>query len=67
MRKHIGQCLPLFFTLVITSTTSYANDTMRCGSHLVSLGDTKQDVYKKCGEPEYIEVVSSAIERRQEE
>jgi Protein of unknown function (DUF2845) len=39
----------------------------RCGSHLVSRGDTKQDVYKQCGEPEYIEVVSSIIERYQEE
>ena len=40
---------------------------MRCGSYLVSPGDTKQDVYKKCGEPEYMEVISSAVERRTEE
>jgi hypothetical protein len=30
-------------------------------------GDTKYDVLRKCGEPDYVEVVSSAIERRTEE
>lgn len=42
-------------------------EAMRCGSSLVVPGDTKYDVLRKCGEPDYIEVVSSAIERRTEE
>ena len=44
-----------------------AGESMRCGSGLVVPGDSKYDVLRKCGEPDYIEVVSSAIERRTEE
>jgi len=66
MRKNFVSWLPIFM-LVIFSSTAYANDVMRCGSHLITLGDTKPDVIKKCNKPEYIEVISSAIERRTEE
>ncbi|SEN14161.1 DUF2845 domain-containing protein [Nitrosomonas marina] len=44
-----------------------AGESMRCGSNLIVPGNTKLDVLKKCGEPDYIEVISSAIERRTEE
>ncbi len=44
-----------------------ASDTMRCGSNLVALGDAKYVVLKKCGKPESIQVISSAIERNIEE
>lgn len=46
---------------------AHAGEAMRCGSNLVVPGNTKYDVLRKCGEPDYIEVVSSAIERRTEE
>lgn len=41
--------------------------SMRCGSHLVRAGDTKVDVLKHCGKPQFREVVSGADERRVEE
>ncbi|WP_177166642.1 hypothetical protein [Nitrosomonas sp. Nm51] len=42
-----------------------ASEPMRCGSNLIVLGNTKFDVLRD--ELDYIELISSAIERRTEE
>ncbi|MGH8647160.1 MAG: DUF2845 domain-containing protein [Gammaproteobacteria bacterium] len=39
-----------------------ADDTFRCGTHLVKAGDTKLDVMEKCGPPVFQETVSGANE-----
>ncbi len=44
--------LNLLFVL-FSNTTVYG---LRCGSELVSIGDRKSEVLRKCGEPAYIEV-----------
>ena len=64
-RSHVF-LLSIILMLHSTAVTN-ASETMRCGSNLIAPGDTKYEVLRKCGEPEYIEVVSSAIERRTEE
>jgi hypothetical protein len=44
---------PLFavFLALLTTGTVEAEDTMRCGSRLVSVGDGKDKVRNLCGEP----------------
>ena len=39
-----------------------AADAMRCGTHLVRVGDTKAKVLRECGEPTYREVISGEDE-----
>lgn len=39
-----------------------ADDTFRCGTHLVKAGDTKLEVMEKCGPPVFKETVSGANE-----
>jgi hypothetical protein len=41
----------LFLAMLGVSTSAAAADTLRCGSRLVSLGDTKAEVLIKCGAP----------------
>lgn len=50
----------------VLSTHAWA-DSMRCGVHLVTPGDTKPEVLQHCGEPELREVVSGANEPRVEQ
>ena len=42
-------------------------DTLRCGSYLIRVGDTKVDVIRRCGEPFFREVISGANERNEEQ
>lgn len=49
--------------LLAVSLPVQAGEFMRCGSNHIVPGNTKLDVLKKCGEPDYIEVISSVIER----
>ncbi len=45
-------CYLLFsLTVLATSPLATASSTWRCGSNLVSLGDTTSMVERKCGEP----------------
>ena len=46
-------CQKLFAAILITviSTVSFAAGSMRCGTRLVSPGDTKAEVLLMCGEP----------------
>lgn len=37
--------------LLLAGTTAEASSTLRCGSALISLGDTAWEVQNKCGEP----------------
>lgn len=39
-------------------------DSMRCGSKLVADGDTKFEVLVKCGEPEFVDVISGYYARK---
>jgi hypothetical protein len=39
------------------ASTALADDTMRCGSRLVSTGDTKDKVRALCGEPTSVSLV----------
>jgi hypothetical protein len=43
--------------LLLSSNEASGESTMRCGSDLISLGDTKLDVISKCGAPDMKEVV----------
>ena len=42
--------------LLLISVSATAEDSFRCGSKLVSIGDSKYQVLAKCGEPSYTEV-----------
>ncbi|WP_455365725.1 DUF2845 domain-containing protein [Kaarinaea lacus] len=44
--------------LVAMSSMSYAEATMRCGSKVISVGDSKAEVLLKCGEPLMREAVA---------
>ncbi|WP_455201634.1 DUF2845 domain-containing protein [Kaarinaea lacus] len=41
----------ILLLLVFAHSTSYADTTMRCGSKIISVGDSKAEVLIKCGEP----------------
>jgi hypothetical protein len=52
-------------TLVLYLVTSMAHaDSFRCGSRVVSTGDSKADVVIKCGPPDYSEVTSIEVTDR---
>ncbi len=42
-----------FLFLILSSVTAFG---LRCGTHLISTGDTKSEVRDRCGEPTNIEV-----------
>lgn len=42
---------PLLFLGLALSSLAAQADTLRCGSHLVSLGDRPFEVQRKCGDP----------------
>ena len=43
-------------TLLLISGYAIAEDSFRCGSKMVSIGDSKYQVLAKCGNPSYKEV-----------
>ncbi len=51
--------------LLLPTAVSAAN--MRCGQHLIRVGDTKVDVIHRCGEPYFREVISGSDERSVEQ
>lgn len=53
--KKKNAVLFLWFILLGQAGLSFAASTMRCGRHLVELGDHKNHVYDLCGEPESID------------
>jgi len=48
--KMYNYCLAMLL-LVGMSSISYAEANMRCGSKVISVGDSKAEVLLKCGEP----------------
>jgi hypothetical protein len=51
------QVLILF--MLLTGAFSIYADSMRCGTKLIDIGDTKADVLMRCGEPMLKEVLNS--------
>ncbi|WXL27949.1 DUF2845 domain-containing protein [Ectopseudomonas mendocina] len=47
--------------LAAASATSAQADTLRCGSQLISVGDRRFEVEKKCGKPAYRDVVGYTL------
>jgi hypothetical protein len=56
--------LTAFLITFLEVAPARAEDTLRCGSHLIKTGDHKVEVLQKCGEPLYRETVSALDERR---
>ena len=57
--------LILLFAVVFQSN-AYAEDNLRCGSKLISVGSTQDIVLKECGMPDFVQkavVYGSRIER----
>lgn len=50
--------LPILFTLFLVAGISVDAFAMRCGNRLVSRGDSKAEVFIKCGEPSFSEVIA---------
>ena len=44
-------------TIFVVSSTPALADGLRCGNKLVVTGDTKLEVLKKCGEPDFKETI----------
>ena len=49
--------LLMFFLYVSLNSLAFAEANMRCGSKLISVGDSKAEVLIKCGEPMLKEAV----------
>jgi hypothetical protein len=47
------QCVPGLLALLLTASTPALADGMRCGTRLVSDGDTLYEVHDRCGEPQF--------------
>lgn len=47
----MGKRLWLAVALTAAANPSWAADTLRCGSQLISVGDRSSEVLQKCGEP----------------
>ena len=60
--------LPLFTSILFCSLGmgSVHADTLRCGQLLVTKDDSKYEVLKKCGEPDFSEVVSGTDQDKEE-
>lgn len=52
--KSVFIIISLSFCLVFTLSAFGSISTIRCGSRLVSVGDGKQEVLKKCGKPDQV-------------
>jgi hypothetical protein len=48
-------CLFMVILLLTASSPVMASDLI-CGSKIITIGDRKQDVLRKCGEPSHVEV-----------
>jgi hypothetical protein len=53
--RRIALTILLIALLLIPVGPVVASD-LRCGSKLISVGDYKYDVFRKCGEPAHVEV-----------
>jgi hypothetical protein len=53
--------LPWLLLWLAASATPALADTLRCGSQLVSVGDRRVEVEKKCGQPAYSDLVGYTL------
>ena len=56
-----------FLVASLSPDIVFAADFLRCGQHLVRVGDTKIDVIHRCGEPYFRELISGSDERSVEQ
>lgn len=64
---HRSTSAALFGIALACAVPVAAESTLRCGRHVLSLGDNKAMVLRRCGEPDLKEVVSGADQRRVEQ
>jgi len=62
----------LMFTLIggallLAITTANADDSFRCGSHIIDVGDPREDVLEYCGKPTMEEGWTWTYDRGSEE
>ena len=50
--------------LLIENDRAVARSFMRCGTHVVEIGDYKTDVYDLCGPPDWIEYSTAVVGSR---
>lgn len=43
--------------VVVRTYADTSSSSFRCGSHLISRGDSKPEVLERCGQPEYAETI----------
>ncbi len=53
-------------TVLLLPAVGFAAN-MRCGQHLIRVGDTKVDVIRRCGQPYFREMISGSDERSVEQ
>ena len=63
MTRILTICLFVFLALTAQGA---AADSLRCGQALITRNDSKYEVLKKCGEPDYREVVSGELQDKEE-
>ncbi len=51
--------LIIIFLLISGEARSSSSESLRCGSELTAVGDTKVEVMTKCGQPSFKEKTSS--------
>ena len=50
--------------LLLADASAVLADSFNCGSRIVSIGDRKQDVLRKCGDPSHVEYRGEVRTRR---
>jgi hypothetical protein len=61
IRQQYGVMLVVILLCLGLSAPSFA---LRCGSRLVSKGDTKYEVIRKCGEPDFVDAWEEELIQR---
>ena len=51
----IARAHPTLAALMLLAFSAHAQTVMRCGTDLITPGDTKEQVLTACGEPDYVE------------
>lgn len=46
-----------FFSMVLFSNVAFADSMFRCGSRLIKVGETLYEVLRKCGVPDYRDIM----------
>ncbi|MCI0505265.1 MAG: DUF2845 domain-containing protein [Gammaproteobacteria bacterium] len=60
----VNICVMTFLMFFLLYPAGYADTSMRCGTKLISVGDSKADVLLNCGEPMLKETVGEKEESR---